>query len=381
MMRRTVVLAAALAVAAGRLPTAPPAVEAAIDQAVRTAGVTDKTPGVAVLVIDRGKVVVRKAYGLANLKDGTPVRPETTFELASVSKQFTAVAVCRLSDRGRLAFEDPARKYVPELPESDPKRPIRIVDLLRHTSGLPDYTGFTEPKGRDPKYVTNEDYARLIARRPKLIEPTFPCGQKYEYSNTNYMLLGLIVERVSKKSYGTFLREDIFEPLGMTHSWVYERPGEAPRHPKFGHVNAIGYEKDKGKWSAGWGSPPFRSETLLTVGDGGIWTNLDDMARWDEGVRSRKLLKPETWAQVFQPSKLRNGKANDYGFGWSLELGPKGQVAGFWHNGSWGGFHTSYARNLPADRAVVVLSNRGDFDTEAIHTAVEQAREKGPPGE
>jgi CubicO group peptidase (beta-lactamase class C family) len=368
-MRRICVVAVAVLVFAGRLTAAP--LEAAVDAAVRAAGVTPETPGVAVLVIDHREVLLRKGYGLANLKDRTPIRPETTFELASLSKPFTATAVCILHDQGKLAFDDPVRKYVPELPDLGRKPPIRLHHLLHHTSGLPDYTGWPQPKGRDPNYVGNEDYARLIRDNPRLVEQHFAAGQKYEYSNTNFMLLALIVERVSKKSYGTFLQEEIFKPLGMVNSWVNERPDSTPKHPRLGYVNAVGYEKnDRGRWKETWGAAPFRSETLLTTGDGAIWTNLEDMARWDAGVRSGKLLEAQTWQQARTRSKTRDGQTNDYGYGWGLE--GDGKVTGYGHNGGWGGFNTLYIRQTVKDRAVVVLSNRGGFDVEKIREAVDE---------
>jgi CubicO group peptidase (beta-lactamase class C family) len=333
-----------------------------IDAIIRAAGVTDDGPGVAVEIIHGGRVVFRKGYGLANLEDKKPITPHTTFELASGSKPFTAMAVCLLHDRGKLAFDDPVRKYVLELPVYNRAHPIRIRDLLHHTSGLPTYFNFEEPKGRHAKYLDNEDYAPEFARQQEKFPQVFPAGAKYQYENSNYLLLALIVERVSGKSYGTFLHDEIFEPLGMKHSWVYENPDAVQRHPALGYVNAVAYtKKKKGDWKPSWGSPPFRSERLLTVGDGGVWTSLEDMALWDAGIRDGKLLKPETMRRALLPSKTRDGETNDYGFGWILTL-EDGRLTRFCHNGSWGGFESMYWRDVVHDRSIILLSNRGGFN-------------------
>ena len=310
-------------------------------------------------------------------KEKTPIRFETTFELASLSKPFTSLAVCILKDRGKLSLDDEVRKYVPELPEFDKKNPIRIVNLLQHTSGLPDYTEFDEPKGRHPNYVDNEDYAKLIADKPKLVALHFQPGAKYEYSNTNFMLLALIVERMTKKSLGTFMHDEVFVPLGMKHSWIYERPDPAPKHPTLGYVNAVGYRKDRQDgWTPNWGAPPFRTETLLATGDGCVWTSLEDMVQFNAGMHARKLLKPETWKRALAPSHTKNGKTNDYGFGWGLGLEAGGKIAWFGHNGSWRGFRTQYRHYPEGNRAIIVLSNGGGNVGNKIVNAYEELFEK-----
>jgi CubicO group peptidase (beta-lactamase class C family) len=350
-----------------------PSLEAVVDGAVAKAGVMAATPGVAVCVIEGKKVVLRKSYGLANLAAKTPVRPETTFDLCSVTKQFTGVAISILHDQGKLSFDDSARKYIPELPETD--KNIRIRDMLNHVSGLPDWTGWPQPSGRDPNYVSNEDYAKAIKADPKLIALKFPTDQKYEYSNTNYMLLALIVERVAKKSYADFLQEEIFKPLGMAHSWVYDHPRDAPKDSKLGYLNSVGYTKgDNGAWSPCWGSPPFLKHTNLAVGPGQLWNSVDDMAHWDAALRDHKMLKPETWTEVFKPSKTRDGKTNDYGFGLGLWLDDKGKLTSFRHDGEWGGFFAVYHRSVSGDFAVVVLSNGVNIDK--IESAAYQYEER-----
>src|SRR5262249_42541372 len=211
---------------------------------------------------------------------------------------------------------------------------------------------------RNKDFRNNEDYASEFSRQKAKFPPGFPPGAKYEYSNTNYMLLALIVERVAKKSFGAVLRDELFVPAGMKHSFVYESPNAAPKRAAPGYIPAVGYEKGKkpGAWKDAWGAPPFRNEELLTVGDGGIWCNLEDLALWDAALRQGKLLKPATMQAALTPSKTRDGKTNDYGFGWSVYFDrASGKMHGYGHDGSWGGFRTSYYRSLASDRTTVLL--------------------------
>ena len=366
----------------GPSPARPePPLAAAVDDLARNNGFTADGPGVAVLVIQSGKVLFQKGYGLANLKERTPVTPRTLFELASLSKSFTATAVLILHDRGKLTLDDDVRRYLPELPEYQKDQPIRIRDLLQHTSGLPDYLKFRNVPARHKDYWVNEDYAGEFARRRAKFPRRFPPGQKHEYQNSNYMLLALVVERVAKKSFGTVLHDEVFTPAGMTSAFVYESPKAVPQRRAAGCVPAIGYEKveDKKGWEEAWGAPPFRHEELLTVGDGGVWCNLEDMARWDAALGAGKLVKPSTMKLARTPSKTRDGKTNDYGLGWALYFDKSRRMNGYGHDGAWGGFHSSYYRYLAADRITVLLSNRGDFDPDKFWYALNDVIEKHLP--
>jgi CubicO group peptidase (beta-lactamase class C family) len=343
--------------------------EASIDDLVRKSGFTDDGPGVAVLVRQPGKVQFAKGYGLANLQDRTPVTPRTLFELASVSKTFTTTAVLILYERGRLSLDDPVRKYLPELPAYR-GRPICIRDLLQHVSGLPDYMDLEDVPARHKSFWDNDDYLGQLARQRRKFPLRFAPGAKYEYNNSNFMLLGVIVARASKKSFGAFLHDAVFVPAGMDHSFVYESPAaHAPR----GFLPAVGYEKKKktGVWQPTWGAPPVRQEKMLTVGDGAVWTNLEDMGRWDEALRANKLLRPETMQLALTLSRTADGKTNDYGLGWGL-YGDLNRPRAFGHDGSWGGFKTCYHRLLAADRTIVLLSNRGDFDPDKLRAKLNQ---------
>jgi CubicO group peptidase (beta-lactamase class C family) len=352
--------------------------EEAFDHLVKRRGFVPDGPGLAVLVRRPGRVILRRCAGLARLRDRAPITPRTTFELASVSKTFTATAVLMLHDRGKLSIHDDVRRYLPELPVYAKGRPIALANLLHHTSGLPDYMDMDDPPTGPKGYRTNEDYVHEFARQRARYPLAFPTGQKYEYNNTNFMLLGLVVARAAKRTFGTFLRDEAFGPAGMAHSFVYESPAAAPRPPAAGCGPAIGYEwrPKKGTWAETWGAPPVRAETELTVGDGAVWTNLEDMAHWDDAIREHKLVKPATMQMALTPSRTRDGRTNTYGLGWGLYPNDSGGLTGYGHDGAWGGFKTSYYRHLESSRTTVVLSNRGNFDPDkfwyALNALVEQ---------
>ena len=357
-------------------PKAESPLAAAIDKLVKKRGITDETPGVAILVTHGDRVLFQKGYGLAHLEHRAPITPHTLFELASVSKTFTATAILILQERGRLSVDDDVRKHIPELPVYAKDHPIRIRDLLHHVSGLPDYMQFEDVPSRHKQYWVNEDYVGEFAKHRQDRPLAFPTGQKYAYNNTNYMLLAVVIERVAKKPYGSFLHEAIFAPAGMKDSFVLENPETVPKATER-CAHAIGYEKGKKQaWKAAWGTPPARHEKMLTVGDGSVWTNLEDMANWDRALRNHKLIKSEMMQLALSPSKTHDGKTNDYGFGWLVYPGDGGNLNGFGHEGSWGGFHTSYYRYLVADRTTVILSNRGDFDPDKFWYALNDVIEK-----
>ena len=376
---RSIVGIAALAIVlavAGRTgaqtPDADEKLAAAIDKLVQKNGIHAEVPGVAVLIHQPGKLLFQKGYGLANVKTQKPITPKTLFELASVSKTFTATAVLILHDRGKLSIDDDVRKHLPELPVYEKAHPIRIRDLLQHTSGLPDYMDFDDVPRRHKSYHVNEDYLGLFARDKQESPLDFPTGQKYDYNNTNFMLLAIVVERAAKRSFSQFLHDEIFVPVGMQHSFLYDRPDAAPKvAAEYNH--AVGYEwrKKKKIWEADWGVPPDAHPEMLAVGDGSIWTNLEDMVKWDLAIREEKLLKPATWKLALTPSKTRDGQTNGYGLGWEPYFDNPEEIYGYGHDGSWGGFRTSYYRYLTAERTTVLLSNRGNFDNDKLWSALD----------
>jgi len=327
------------------------ALKTAVGKLVQEAGIRSGEPGLAVLAIKPGRVLLMEGYGLADLAGKQPITACTRFELASVSKPFTATAVLILQERGVLSIDDDVRKLIPELPQYA-GGPLRIRHLLHQTSGLTDYLQLEGvPKG-NKSYWTNADYLPALAKAPL----DFPIGQKYEYNNTNYMLLGLLIERATRKSYGEFLREAIFAPAGMKSTFVYSGPASIPADAAPPCNNAVGYERADKKWVASWGFPPgYRQPDHLEVGDGAIWSNLEDMANWDAALRTHKLIKPATMQLALTDSPKKKG----YGLGWELYREKDGSLYGFGHNGYWEGFNTLYYNYLTDKHTVVLLSNRG----------------------
>jgi CubicO group peptidase (beta-lactamase class C family) len=325
--------------------------KSAVGKLVQDIGIKPGDPGIAVLAKKPERVLVMEGYGLANLATKKAITACTRFELASVSKTFTATEVLILQERGLLSVDDDVRKYLPELSQY-PDGPLRIRDLLNHVSGLVDYFDLEDVPKSNKSYWVNTDYLAALGKA-KL---AFPIGRKYEYNNTNFMLLAIVIARVAGKPYGEAIRDDIFLPAGMKNSFVYSGPSSIPANAAPPCNNAVGYDRENRTWAATWGFPPARrQEEHLEVGDGGIWTNLQDMAGWDTALRTSKLIKPATMKLALTGSR-RN---NEYGLGWELYRDGKGPIYGFGHDGYWEGFNTSYYNYLTNNTTTVLLSNRG----------------------
>ncbi len=311
--------------------------EEVLQQAIASDG-----PGAMVAVVVDGEVAFRGSAGLADVEAKRAFTPETTFDLASCTKQFTAMAVLMLAERGSLSLEDDIRKYLPEFPERT--HPIRVIDLLHMTAGPADYMDLVESFDG----VRNVDIVKLVA--PAKLR--FPTGTKYEYSNTDYNLLGTIVERASGKTYGEFLEAAIFRPTGMAHSAVLEREGQEIAH------RATGYTRKEKEWEVS------RDDTPGIVGDGSMFSTVDDLALWDRALRKGKLVEPETLEIAFTSGKLDSGEETGYGCGW--EVGVEAGHRWAWHNGGWDGTATYVARQLDGTVSVIVLSNDEGLDTGAL---------------
>jgi CubicO group peptidase (beta-lactamase class C family) len=342
--------------------------EGAVDALIQKTGVKSTDPGLAVLLTKPGRVLLMKGYGLADLRTRAPISRWTRFEIASVSKTFTATAILMLVQRGLLSVDDDVRKYIPELPQYA-KDPVRISDMLHHVSGLPSYFDLKNVPMSNKTYWVSEDYPAELARQQHQFPLRFPTGRKYEYNNTNYLLMAVVIERVAGKPFAGFMHDEIFGPAGMVDTFVYDSPASVPEHSDHPCNNALGYEFKNKAWVENWGTAPERHEKHLEVGDGAIWSNLVDMASWDMAIRANKFLTPETMRRALVPTKTRDGKINPYGLGWALFMDRTGRVEGFGHPGYWAGFRTDYRRDLNNHHTVVVLSNRGlGLDLDAMWT-------------
>jgi CubicO group peptidase (beta-lactamase class C family) len=299
-------------------------------------------PGAAVLIARADRVLLQACYGLADLPTRTPITARTAFDLASVSKQFTAMAALIIVQRGLLSLADNVSAHLPELRRFSAVRPMRITDLLQHTSGLADYPSIWRG-ARVEANLSNAEYLDLLTGH----ELAFPTGAKAEYSNSNYIVLACLIERLSEKTFGQFLREEIFDPLGMVNSHVHDN-----HHVHIPH-RARGYDQQE------TGKIEESDIPIMLVGHSHVFSTIEDMARWTAAVQEPRLVRSDLLAQAMTPGRLDNGEAHEYGFGWYDDSTNGRRSMG--HSGSWYGFR-SYIRNYLDDRLIVlVLSNNGSF--------------------
>lgn len=312
---------------------------------------SEEGPGASVAVLQNGEIVVETAIGYADVDAEIAIDSDSVFDLASVSKHFTAAAVQVLAKDGRLDLRQPVRKYVPDFVDSDEGRAVRISDLLYHISGLPDYTS-DDWDGGDRAFarLTTESHLRWLNQQDA---HEFP-GEAYLYNNSEYVLLALIVERVSGQRFAEFARQRLFAPTGMRATRVMERLDQ--RFP--GQVQ--GYESDDdGEFTAS-------SSPSSVTGDGNIFTSLTDMIAWMRALDGNRVLDAAQKRAAWTNGKLDSGEPIDdegtgYGFGWVIERG--GRVS---HSGSWMGTSTYVLRDARSGVAVVVLSNDESADVESI---------------
>lgn len=302
-----------------------------------------------VLIAVGGKKIFSRSVGMANLKTGEPLTETSTFELASVSKQFTAAGIMRLTEQKKLTLDQDVQTILPDLPYKG----ITIRMLLNHTSGLPDYMELFGEHWDSTKIATNKDLVPMLKKYHP--DTLFSPGAKWEYSNTGYALLAQIIAQVSGQSFGDYLQQEIFKPLHMNHTFVYSRrltPRNIPGYA-FGYVQ----DDDKKNILPDDASPNNYTYFLDGVqGDGGVNTTTGDLLLWDNAVYHKALLSPESWKQSLTSVTPKDGKPADYGFGWMVRETPKsGKIA--MHSGSWPGYTTFNIIYLTKNIFVVYLSN------------------------
>ncbi|HEY4219013.1 MAG TPA: serine hydrolase domain-containing protein [Gemmatimonadaceae bacterium] len=301
-------------------------------------------PGASVIVIRNGAVVLSRAYGMANLEDRVPATERTSYRLASVTKQFTATAILLLVHDGKLHLDDHVIDVLPGFPAY--AKAVTIRQLLTHTGGLWAYEDFVP----DTQSVQAHDHdiPRLIGR----VDSTyFTPGAKYRYSNTGYVVLGLVVEAVSHQPFATFLRDRIFKPLGMDSTVAYQAGiSTVPQR-------AYGYSKVKG------GTAYHRtdqSSTSATLGDGGIYTSTHDMVLWNRALDEHLLIDADMQKLAWTPQRLNDGSISNYGFGWNVGDSPLGRH--IWHTGETRGFRNAILKYPDRGLTVIVLTNRSESD-------------------
>ncbi len=287
-----------------------------------------------VLVAQNGKIVLCKGYGMANYELGVPNTPQTRFMLASVTKQFTSMAIMQLQEKGLLRISDPVSKYIPDYPQGDK---ITIHHLLTHTSGIPDYS-----KGTTPKSLGSlEKMLDYFKDKPLEFEP----GAKYNYSNSGYILLGCIIEKASKQTLDSYMQEYIFKPLSMANTNFFYDPTDKS--------NAVGYElaglRTSNLIDSQTMSPVPYVDMSLPLSDGNLISTVEDLYRWDRGLYSEVLLNSTSRAQLFAPAK------DGHGYGWGISENFGRKVVR--HSGRVEGFSTYIARYPDDNVCIILLSN------------------------
>jgi len=301
-------------------------------------------PGAAVIVRKDGKTLFRKGYGLADLELGAPIEPDMIFRIGSMTKQFTAVGVLMLAREGKLGLQDEIVKYLPDYPTQG--RRITVEHLLTHTSGIQSYTDMAEWLPLMRKDMTLAELIALFKDKPMRFEP----GERWEYNNSGYVLLGAIIEKVSGRTYAEFVEERIFKPLGMKHTSYGSAERIIPRR-------VSGYQKGM----SGLVNAPYLSMTQPYAA-GSLLSNVDDLAVWTEAVLSGKLVGREWLEKAFTPYSLKNGESTGYGYGWFVAdyLG-RPTVE---HGGGINGF-LSYGIAFPEDNLYVAVLTNGVIEERA----------------
>ncbi|MGH8026433.1 MAG: serine hydrolase domain-containing protein [Pseudoxanthomonas sp.] len=303
-------------------------------------------PGASVLVLRDGVPLLRKAYGLADRELSIAATPATNYRLASVTKQFTAAAVMLLVEEGRIGLEDSVRRWLPSLPAYADA--ITVRHLLTHSSGLIDYEDVM------PADFTGQLHDADVLRLLETQQQTyFPPGAGYRYSNSGYALLALMVERASGQTFPDFLQLRIFRPLGMAHTLAFMEGGPAIADRAYGYSGS----------ADGWVRTD-QSTTSAVLGDGGIYSSLDDLSRWDAALYDDRLLSDESRKLMFTPHVNTDQPDIRYGFGWRIT----GET--LWHSGESIGFRNVIVRYPQRRLTVIVLTNRDDPEPYAMAKAI-----------
>ena len=337
-----------------------------------------QTPGLAVLVRQDGRTKYERGFGVRDLRTRAAIDNVTDFRLASFTKQFTATAIMLLVHDGKLRYESTLSEIFPDFPAWG--RAITVRHLLTHTGGLPDYEDLMSGGSWTAQHqIQDAEALALIEHQPAA---KFAPGASWSYSNSGYVVLGMIVARISGKSFPDFLQERIFGPLRMTRTLAYVNGRNTVPHRAYGHTRRQDrfVETDQ-------------SSTSATLGDGGVYSNLEDLARWDDALSKNTLLPsaemkaalipatltggaPTFWPKEANEDNLAPGKPVIYGFGWFLD--PYRGQPRMWHTGTTTGFRTVIERFPRHNATVVVLSNRTDLDVAAL--ALQAASQFLPPG-
>jgi CubicO group peptidase (beta-lactamase class C family) len=295
-----------------------------------------------IIVAVAGKAIYRNAFGEANFQSHRKFTPSTISNIGSVAKQFTAMTIMMLAEQDKLNYDDPVSKFIPRLGVS--LNGITLRHLLNQTSGIPDVGDL----GIDHPGLTNEQVLDRLAKADFLVSKP---GEKYRYSNANYVLLAVIVEKISGQRFGDFLAANILKPLGMDDTFVYDG---SPRD-----MDAIATAYDQ------FASPA--SDDALMTGSGGMYSTVDDLLKWDQALFTERLVRRSTLDQAFTPGQVKEG-VSTYGFGWNISDQDGRKFV--WHQGSAGGYRALIERRLAEKITVIILTNKGNSKRLQINDAI-----------
>lgn len=304
----------------------------------------------AILAAREGSVLINRSFGFADFRNHKPLRPETPFQLASISKTFTAAAVLMLQEHGKFHIDDLVIEHIPDFPWPQ----VTIRQLLNHTAGLQNYMWMVERYWNKPEPPNNEDMLELFIRYPRGFN--FRPGTRFGYSNTGYAFLALLIERVTEQSYAEFMQQHIFEPLGLEHTFVYNPHCSIPMT----NDRAFGFRR--------WGRRHIYIPDVLhdgVMGDKGIYSNIYDLYKWDRAISKGALMSDSLWQQAFEHTRFANNRTVRYGMGWRLQTYLDNHVVH--HPGRWNGFRTSFKRFLNDDVTLILLSNNSRDITHIIN--------------
>lgn len=291
----------------------------------------------AILVAEEGEIIYENSIGYADFKKRIPIQSNSVFQLASVSKQFTAMAVLILKERGFLSLDDKASKYIPDFPY----KAITIRHLLQHTSGLPEYVNGKSfdrylPKN---KLITNRHLLDIMKKRRMRL--AFRPGTRHKYNNTGYAMLSMIIEKAARQPYHEFMETNIFQPLSMKNTFTYDQMKSCPDTCI---VNMLKPNKNKS------------ARLNYISGDKGIYSTVEDMFLWDQALYTDKLVSTATIEEAFTAGKTANGKSFAYGYGWRIKESDDGRKI-IMHRGLWESFNPAVIRMIDDKKTLIMLSN------------------------
>lgn len=302
-----------------------------------------------VLLADKGKIIYQQSLGTANIETTEKLSTSSSFNLASVSKQFMGMMTMILKERGKLNYDDKVQKYLPAFPYPT----ITVRNLLNHTSGMPEYFDLTLQYNNTLDTLNNEKLVQLLAKyQPPLV---FQPGARWEYCNTGYVVLASVIQSAAAMQVEDFFRASIAKPLGLKHTFIHYL--NMPVATTTGHQRVFGFERKNGKNIL---NDLVRLDGV--IGDGNVYSSAEDLLKWDQALYSTKLVSAATLKEAFTPVKLNDGSTYNYGFGWGIENNGK-KVA---HTGGWVGFRTAIERDMEKNTTLILLSSSSDFSAYRI---------------